>query len=110
MDDNERSLIWDLLIPDKELKKLAKMLCPRQNGSLDSDDILQEMRMHVWQKLNNTKYWVKAAKNHALNLLRHEKYERKNEHKNSVAFNPQGCFDEDLINLTKKRIYEENTD
>lgn len=101
MNESEKSLISDLIIPSKELKMVSHKLLPRPFGVLDHEVLFQEMFMKCWELLTSKGFWVTTGKNHAINLIKHEKYERRHSPKlGKFDPNQSGYYDEGVEGLS----------
>jgi hypothetical protein len=103
MNESEKSLIWDLLIPDRELKEWAGRLLHKPLGAMDKETLWQDMRLFCWEKLTNRNYWIASAKNFGRNQIQHELCETKYGHK--LSSTPELGFDEAIMKLTTRNRY-----
>jgi len=108
MNEEEKSLIWDLLIPEKELKIWANKLLYKPLGAIDSETLLQDMLLDCWGKLTNRNFWITSGKNAGRNIIKHELQEKRKGHfiAKDISASNGTLFDEAIARLTTKPKYE----
>ena len=106
MNEGEKSLIWDLLIPHREFKEAAKRLLKRPLGALDWETVYQDMCLDCWSTMTNKGFWITKAKNYGRDLIKHELVEQKYQHKLGDFMDnciPEvALYDPEITSLTTK--------